>query len=151
MNKNAIKIAAAVVLSLIAIGTLYWSFTRTEEVRLILSKAILKGKVSYKGKPVPNAFVIASGNPMASTCMSDARGNYLMLNAPVGNVMIAVNTDAGKGMMRGAMMASAMGGDKSTAPSFVDLPSKFFDPVKSGIETDVKNKDGENVYNIELH
>ena len=150
MNKNANKIAAAVVLSLIAIGTLYWAFTRTEEVPLVLSKAILKGKVSYKGKPVPNAFVIASGNPMASTCMSDASGRYRMLNAPVGKVTIAVNTEAGRGMMRGAMMASAIGGDKSTVPSFVDIPNKYFDPSKSGIETDVKNKDGENEFDIEL-
>lgn len=150
MNHNTKKAILAAVLISVAVGTLYWAFTRTEEVPLILSKAILKGKIVYKGKPVPNAFVIASGNPMASTCISDSRGNYEMRNAPVGEIMLGVNTEAGKGMMRGAMMAAAMSGDKSELPSFVDVPLKYFDPSKSGITTKVSNTEGENTFDIEL-
>lgn len=120
-----------------------------EEQKLVLSDASLKGKISYKGKTVPYALVIATGGGGASaTGNADEEGNYKIEHVPTGEVKIGVNTDAGKGNMMGAKMAAAQGGDKSALPTFVDVPKNFFDPNTSAITTTVSNAKGENSFDI---
>ncbi len=59
-----------------------------------------------------------------------------------------MNTEAAKGMMRGAVMAAAMSGSKSNMPSFVDVPPKYFAPETSGLFVEIKNALGENLQDI---
>lgn len=153
-KKQRLQILGASGLILVACGVLFWSFTRTDEERLILSNATLKGKITYKGKPVASAMVIVatdSGSTVAGTGLSDSDGNYFVQYAPTGTVKIGVNTDAGKAMMRGAAIAAAMSGDKSKIPATSDVPKKFHAPETSGITTVLNNVDAENQFNIELN
>ncbi|MEQ1829651.1 MAG: carboxypeptidase-like regulatory domain-containing protein [Pirellula sp.] len=147
-KKQFYQAVLAALLLIVACGTLYWAFTRTEEVPLILSKASLKGKVLYKGKAVPHALIVVSGSETSSSAQADAQGHFRVEHAPPGKVAVGVNTEAGKGMMRGAAIAAAMSGSKADMPTFVDLPAKFFAPETSGLSIEVKNKDGENEQDI---
>ena len=71
-----------------------------EEQRLVLSDASLKGKITYKGKSVPYALVIAmGGGGTSATGNADADGNYTIEHVPSGEVKLGVNTAAGKGSM----------------------------------------------------
>lgn len=128
----------------------------SEVKKLELSQAKLQGTVTYKGKPVPHALIVVSvgaagaGGGMAGQGFADKSGKYLIDNVPAGPVKIGVNTDAGKGNMMGAAMAAAQGGDKSAAPTFVDLPKKFFDPNTSGIATNIDDPKGVNNFDIKI-
>ncbi len=115
-----------------------------------LSDATLEGKVTCNGQPVPYALVIvASSQAPASTGAADESGYYQLKHVPLGEVQVAVNTDAGRGMMMGRMMAGAKEGKgKGDAPKFVDVPKKFHDPATSGITTTIT--DGPNTFNIEV-
>lgn len=154
MNKNdSLKLLGAVSLMMLALSTLWWALNRTDVEPLVLSKATLKGKVTYRGKPVSSAMVIVateSGNTVAGTGLSDAAGNFLVQFAPVGKVKIGVDTEAGKAMMRGATMAAVMTRNKSAIPPTSDVPRKFFSPETSGITTVLSNADAENQFDIEL-
>ncbi len=118
--------------------------------RLPLSNATLEGTVTYQGKPVPYGLVIATQaeGKVSATGNADENGKYKLSNVPLGTVQIAVNTEAGRGMMMGQMMAKSKGAKGASAPSFVDVPKKYFDPTSSGITTNVV--EGPNTFNIEL-
>ena len=122
----------------------------SDEERLVLPEASLKGKITYKGKAVPHALVVVAWGSMSATGNADEQGNYLVQNVAAGDVKIGVNTAAGRGMQTGAAMAAAQGGDKSAKPSFVDVPAKFFEPSTSGISTNVKDAKGPNNFDIEI-
>jgi hypothetical protein len=53
-KKQKLQMLGSFALLLVAAGVLFWAFTRTEEERLDLSKATLRGRVTYKGQPVSN-------------------------------------------------------------------------------------------------
>jgi hypothetical protein len=115
--------------------------------------ATLEGKVTYGGQPVPMAFVIvAQAGGGSSTATADDEGNYKAENVPVGDVLIAVNTDATKGMMTGRAMAGtdpkAKGGKKGVTPKFVEVPKKYHNPDTSGLST--KTEKGANRYDINI-
>lgn len=102
--------------------------------RLELPKGTAEGSVTYKGKPVPYALVIFSGENTTATANADAQGNYKMEYVPAGTLDVGVNTDAGRGIMMSAMMAAGQDKDSGREkPSFVDVPKKYFDPQTSGI------------------
>ena len=148
------KTIGAAGLVIVAIGILYWSLTRSDVEPLILSKATLKGKVTYKGKPVASALIIVatdSGVTVAGTGISDASGSFLVQYAPTGNVKIGVNTDAGRAMMRGALIAATVSGDKSMLPVTSDIPKKYHAPETSGITVNLSNVDAENQFDIEIN
>ena len=138
MDKKIKQGALVVALFGVAAFLFYYS-TRTEEQRIVLSRASATGKVTYKGKPVPYALVVMMNGEISSTGAADAHGNYTVMNAPPGKVKVGVNTAAGRGMQMSALMASQQTGDKSLKPSFVDIPPKFFDPQTSGLEAQVKD------------
>ncbi len=152
-RKQLFKHAGVAALLLCSILILIWSFTRSDLEPLDLSKATLKGKVTYKGKPVASAMIIVAtdrGNTVAGTGLSDASGVFFVPYAPTGLVKIGVNTDAGSAMMRGASIAAAMSGDKSAVPATSNIPKKYHSPDTSGIVVDLKNVDAENTFNIDL-
>lgn len=122
----------------------------SQEERLVLPEAKLEGKISYNGKTVPYALVVVMQEGTSTTANADAQGNYSVQNVPAGEVKIGVNTEAGRGMMMGAMMAAAQTGDKTAKPTFVDVPKKYFDPSTSGITTNIADSKGVNVFNIEI-
>lgn len=118
---------------------------------LVLPEAILEGSVTLNGKPVPHALVLVAGeNAPAAQGFADAEGRFRISNCASGLVKIGINTDAGRGNMMGAVMASQHGGNSSAAPNFVDIPKKYFDPSTSGIETQIANAEGVNTFDIKL-
>ena len=123
------------------------SCSGNKEERLKLSDATLEGTITLNGKPVPYALVIvAHAKDPAAQGTADASGKFMVQHVPLGEVMIAVNSDAGKGMAMGKVMAAKKG--EGEAPTFVDVPKKYFSPKTSEITTTIK--EGANTYNIEL-
>lgn len=116
--------------------------------------ATLEGKVTYGNEPVPMAMVIvAQAGPGggAATAFADDEGNYKVENIPVGDVLIAVNTDATKGQMSGRAMAGTdpkAKGKKVVTPKFVEVPKKYHNPDKSGLTTSTQK--GPNQYDIKI-
>ena len=121
-------------------------------VYLETTDATLEGTVTYRGRPVPYALVIAAapegqGTTPAATANADAQGRYRLTSVPLGQVEIGVNSEAGRGMMMGQMMAASQGAGGET-PTFVDVPNKYFNPTTSGVTTTIS--DGPNTFDIEL-
>ena len=117
--------------------------------------ASLEGNITFGGQPVPLAMVIvvpASGpvGQGGATAFADDDGHFKVENVSVGEVKVAVNTDAAKGQMMGRAMAgtdpTAKGGKKATLPKVVDVPKKYHDPETSGFTTTI-NK-GANTFDI---
>jgi len=126
---------------------LFLGCSKWKDVRLPESGATLEGTVTYKGEKVTVALVIAQGdNPTTAEAFIDENGRYKLTNVPLGEVNLAVVSEAGKGQLRGEMMARAAG--KATGPprKVIDIPPKYANPTTSGITTTI-NK-GENTYNI---
>jgi hypothetical protein len=114
-------------------------------IRYPQTGATLEGTVSYGKDKVGAALVVAQNDSGAATAFVDDNGRYKLENVPLGEVSIAVNTEAGKGQAMGKFMAQSQGKGKG-APKIIDVPSKFADPTKSGIKTTI-NK-GANVFDI---
>lgn len=111
-----------------------------------LSNATLEGTVTYQGKPVPYALIIVTNGRETSTANADAEGKFKVEHAPLGQVQIGVNTDAGRGVAMGAIMAAKQTGGQ--APVLIDVPKKYFEPSQSGITTTVS--DGANNFDIKI-
>ncbi len=106
------------------------------------------------GSPLPAAMVILVGNEGSATGNLTSDGRFKIDNAPLGEVKIAVNTEAAKGQMMGEMIASgyqaSKGGSKAPPPpKLVEVPKKYWDPNTSGITTTI-NK-GTNTYDVKLN
>jgi hypothetical protein len=111
--------------------------------------ATLEGTVKYGTEEVRAAQIIVVGKDGTSAVGSiEADGRYLVKDAPIGEVTIAVNTAAGKGMMMGAAMASRDGKPPTPPAKLIDVPTKWAEPATSTIKTTV-NK-GKNEFNIEI-
>jgi hypothetical protein len=108
--------------------------------------ATLEGTVSYGKDKVEVALVIIQGQGGAQTALIGEDGRYKAENVPLGEVHIAVNTEAGKGQMMGRMMANAQGKAQGPLPRIIDVPARYASPDTSGITTTV-NK-GENTFDI---
>ena len=150
MNKTKLKQIGLIIALFGVAGFLFYYSTWSDERRIVLSQATATGKVTYKGKPVPYALIIMSNDRISSTGAADADGNYTVSNAPPGKVLVGVNTDAGRGMLMSATMAAMQGGDKSSKPSFLDVPKKFFAPETSGLTVEVKDRKEPNNIDIEI-
>jgi hypothetical protein len=130
---------------LLGLGLLLAGCSRWSEVRYPETGATLEGTVAYGKDKVGTALVIAQNKSGAATSFVDDNGRYKLTNVPLGEVNIAVNTDAGKGMAMGKAMAQAQGKAKG-APKIIDVPSRFADPATSGIKTTIN--EGANVFDI---
>jgi hypothetical protein len=111
------------------------------------SGATLEGSVTYGGQKVLVALVIAQGPNGSANAFIDDDGKYHIANAPLGEINIAVNTDAGKGQMISKAMSQSRG-KGGRMPSVVEVPGKFGNPATSGIKTTI-NK-GANTFDIVL-
>ena len=125
------------------------------EVPMESTGASLEGTVYYGESPVANAMIIlATQGPGAKSMsgMADDDGHFKLDNAPVGQVLIGVNTDASKGMMMGKAMAGTnpleKKGAKASVQKVTDVPKKFHDPINSGLKTDVNR--GSNKFDIKI-
>jgi hypothetical protein len=107
--------------------------------------ATLEGKVSYGDQKVAVGLVIVQNDSGMAQGFIDDEGRYKLENVPIGEVNIAVNTDAGKGQLMSRAMSQSKGKAKGL-PKVVELPAKFQNPGQSGLKTTV-NK-GPNEYNI---
>ena len=119
---------------------------RVKEIRLPESGADLKGTVTFNGEKVMAALIIVRSATGSAEGSIGEDGSFNVKNAPLGEVSIGVNTDAGKGELRGKMMARAQTKQPLPMPKIIDLPPKYFDPNTSGIHTTV-NK-GSNTYDV---
>ncbi len=117
-----------------------------KEIRIPETGADLSGTVTYNGEKVPVALVIVQGAGASATGNIGDDGRFSIKNVPIGEVNIGVNTEAGKGELRGKMMARAQTKQKVEMPKVIDVPSKFFSPATSGIKTTI-NK-GSNKYDV---
>jgi hypothetical protein len=115
------------------------------EVRYPETGATLEGTVTYGKDKVGAALVVAQNGSGSATAFVDDDGHFKLENVPLGEVNLAVNTEAGKGQAMGKAMAAAQGKAKG-APKIIDVPSRFADPSKSGIKITI-NK-GPNTYDI---
>ena len=101
---------------------------------------------------VSMALVIVTGEKGSATGHIE-QGRYKVENVPLGEVKIAVNTDAAKGQMISQQMAQGYKGPDSKGVSkpavrFLDMPEKFREPETSGITTTIKK--GANTFDIVL-
>ena len=113
--------------------------------------ATLEGTISHGNEPVPFALVVVVGQGASATGNVGPDGRYQVLNAPLGEVKVAVNTDAGKGDFMSASMSQAYQGPEAKAArkvalKYVEVPKKYHDPETSGLTTTV-NK-GPNTFDI---
>jgi hypothetical protein len=112
--------------------------------------------VFYGDQPVANAMVIVAttAGPSAggAQAFADDEGNYKVDNVPVGNVLIAVNTDAPKGMMMAKAMSGTNPYDKNskraTVPKVTEVPKKYHVPATSKLTFDVQR--GVNKHDIRI-
>ena len=102
--------------------------------------ATLEGTVTYGSEPVPAALIIVAGDNGSAQGSIGDDGRYVVNNAPVGQVKIAVNTAAAA---RANMGAKA---PKGPPKGSVNVPGKYSDPMQSGITTTVNS--GSNTFNI---
>jgi hypothetical protein len=114
--------------------------------------ATLEGRVTSGGDPVPMAMVIvAQTGGGSANAFADDDGYYKVENVPVGDVLVAVNTDATKGQMKGRAMAGTdpkAKGKKTVTPKLVEVPKKYHNPDTSGLTT--KTQKGANQYDITI-
>jgi hypothetical protein len=115
------------------------------DVRYPETGATLEGTVTYGKDKVGVALVIAQNDTGSATAFVGENGRYKLENVPLGEVNLAVNTEAGKGQAMGKAMAQSQGKAKE-APRIIDVPNRFADPAKSGIKTTI-NK-GANSFDI---
>jgi hypothetical protein len=117
-------------------------------VEVPLTGATLEGTITYGKDKVLVALVTVQGEGgVAATGFVGDDGRYKILNAPLGDVSIGIDTEAGKGQMMSKVMARAVGKEKGAPlPKAIDVPAKFGDPNTSGIKTTIEK--GENKYDI---
>src|SRR5689334_22139796 len=84
------------------------------EKRLPETGASIEGKVTYGNEPVMAALIIVQSKDGASQGVVGEDGRYKVENVPIGPVSIGVDTNAGKGMMMGRVVAHSQG--KGPAP-----------------------------------
>jgi hypothetical protein len=144
-----LKLAAVAALALAAASCL-----GPKETRLPDSGATLQGTVTYNGQKLEFAMIqVTTASGFASGQIGED-GKYEVKNAPLGDVKIGVNTSAARGQYQSKIMAqnqAAADPSKSkriSAPRFVDVPEKYFDPETSGITTKVEK--GVNTFDIPL-
>src|SRR2546422_8651865 len=92
--------------------------------RLPETGASLEGTITYGGAKVPFAMVTAMGPNGMATGNVQEDGRYQVANAPLGEVTIAVNSQAAKGAYISKVMAESKGKGKSPS-KFVDVPAKY--------------------------
>ena len=121
--------------------------------RLPETGATLEGTITYGKEPVPFALVIVVGGNTSATGKVGEDGRYRVENCPLGEVKVAVNTDAGKGDYMTAVMSQSYKGPESKkagkpVAKYVEVPKKYHDPATTDLKTTVA--EGTNTFDIVL-
>ncbi len=109
-------------------------------------KAIVKGKVTYKGAPVTGGTLTlapASGPPLSVTIKAD--GTFQTSDIPTGQMGVGIDTDSIMAMPGGSM---ANPPKDVQMPKKVVIPAKYKDPKTSGLTWDIKS--GTNTKDFDL-
>lgn len=114
----------------------------------------LTGIVKYGNEQLQFAMVLVSGGLSQTQGMIREDGTYFVDNCPEGDVLVAVNSDAGRGMFMSKSMAAGAyagpdakgAGKKKVDVKFIEVPKKYFDPTTSGLKTTIAK--GENKFDI---
>ncbi len=131
------------------------------------ARGVVKGKVTYNKKALTSGTVMfyAASNNITSSAFIDGEGNYVMNDAPLGEVKITVTVTSlppGKPMKYGPGKAASEGESKDptgtvseSIPIMSKMPSsilrideKFSKPETSGLSFTVEK--GEQTHNLEL-
>src|SRR5262245_9000485 len=124
------------------------------EQRLPETGASLEGYVTYGPEKVPLALIIIAGQGGSATGSVDETGHYKIENVPIGDVKIAVNTEAAKGELQGKLMSGYYKGPEAkkkgitAPPSIVSVPAKYSNPETSGLRTTIAS--GPNSHDISI-
>jgi hypothetical protein len=118
--------------------------TRSDQTRV--TNSTLEGTVTYKGEKVPYALVIVVGDGMSATGRVEEDGRYKVENCPVGEVQVAVNTEAGRGDYMSASRRA--GADKKAPAKFVEVPKQYHEPTTTPLR--FTTKQGANTYDIAI-
>jgi hypothetical protein len=131
-------------------------------------KTEIKGKVTYKGAPLPGgnmAFYSATPGSAAVTCAINPDGTFLVNGVTVGQNKVTVETESLKKNEVPQMNEAMMGGmskenrDKikddlakakanNSGPQYIAIPKKYADLNKTTLSVDVK--DGKQTIDIDL-
>jgi len=151
--RRTLRNAAVAVTAGVAVALASCSM-RPRGERLPETGASLEGTVSYGGEKVPFALIIVVGEKASATGKVGEDGHYKLENVPLGEVKVAVNTNAAKGdyqsqaMSRSYKGPDAKGKARAELPKFVDVPPKYLDPATSGLKTTVQA--GPNTFDIAI-
>jgi hypothetical protein len=105
-------------------------------VRIPETGATLEGTVKYGSEPVKAALIIVKNQSGEATGMIDEEtGRYKVENVPLGEVNIAVNTEAAKGQMMGKMMSGYYKGPEAKAKGITSPPKILEVPAKYGVRS----------------
>lgn len=151
MSLSALRVASVF---LLAVGLTWVVGCGLRESKIEESGATLTGTITYNGSPIEFAMVTVQSKDGTKSAVGNVldSGKYKVENAPIGEVIVAVNTAAAQGEFIAQNMAknqAAMdpkASKRRTDPKFVDVPQKYFDPGKSGLTTTIKA--GENTFDI---
>jgi hypothetical protein len=107
------------------------------EIRLRQTGATLEGNVTYGKEKITDALIMAQNDSGSATAFVDDNGHFKLENVPLGEVNLGVNTEAGKGLAIGKLMAKTMGKGNKAGVKILEVPANFQDPTKSGIKTTI--------------
>ncbi|MCC6494027.1 MAG: hypothetical protein IT424_13515 [Pirellulales bacterium] len=95
-------------------------------------RAAVSGVVTFRGKPLPAGTISfeSANSPMASSALIDAGGKYSTDRVPIGACKVSVSTSSVRYGNPGA---------------YVAIPEKYGDVATSGLTTDIKAGENENV------
>jgi hypothetical protein len=115
--------------------------------------ATLEGTVFYGDEQVMYALVIVQTNADSVTGKINEDGKYKITSVPLGEVNIAVNTDAGKGDFMSKTMQASQPNKTGNAPGKVNLkyttvPKEYQDPTTSKLKTTIVK--GVNPFDIKI-
>jgi hypothetical protein len=119
--------------------------------RLPETGATLEGTIKYGKEDVPFALVIVVGDKTSATGKVGEDGRYRVENCPLGGVKVAVNTDAGMGDYKTAIMSKSYQGPeakgaKRVSMRFVEVPKSYHNPETTTFKTTVSK--GTNTFDI---
>ncbi len=133
--------------------------SRLKEDRLSETGATLEGTIRYKGDPVSFAQVIVVTNTTSASGSVGEDGKYRVVNVPLGEVKIAVNTELARGDYQSAVMAAgAYKGPEAKEQGkveqskvnlkFVSVPKEYWDPNTTPLKTTIQA--GANTFDINI-
>ncbi len=143
------KILSSLLLAVLCVSVCSCGYG-VREVELPRTGASLEGTVKYGADTIYFAMIIVEDGKNSSTGRISSDGRYKVENVPVGEVFIAVNTDAGAGMYTGEVMSAGAANPKDGKPKLdrklIKLPAQFQNPKTSGLKHTVAP--GANTFDI---